>query len=149
VTCHDGWRCSASDAYLKPVLDRPNLTVAVNSQVTQILFDGTRACGVAYVRDGSENTVRAQAEVILSGGTINSPQLLLLSGIGPAEQLRAHGIPVRADLPGVGANLQDHTMTPIVWATQDSSDLLQVARAARRPVYLERLRGGRLPLRQQ
>jgi choline dehydrogenase-like flavoprotein len=89
-----------SDAYLKPVLDRPNLTVAVNSQVTQILFDGTRAFGVAYVRDGSENKTWAQAEVILSGGTINSPQLLLLSPIGPAEQLRAHGIPVRMDLPG-------------------------------------------------
>jgi choline dehydrogenase len=78
---------------IRPVLDRPNLTVAVNSQATQILFDGTRASGVAYVRDGVANTARAQIEVILSGGTINSPQLLLLSGIGPAEQLRAPAFP--------------------------------------------------------
>jgi choline dehydrogenase len=141
VTCHDGWRCSVADAYLKPVLDRPNLTVSVNSQVTQILFDGTRASGVVYVRDGVTNTVQAQTEVILSGGTINSPQLLLLSGIGPAEQLRAHGIPVRVDLPGVGANLQDHTMTPIVWATQDSSDLLQLASPENLALWQER-RGG-------
>jgi choline dehydrogenase len=141
VTCHDGWRCSASDAYLKPVLDRPNLTVAVNSQVTRILFDGTRACGVAYLHDGGERTVRAQAEVILSGGTINSPQLLLLSGIGPAHQLREHDIPVRVDLPGVGANLQDHPLTPIVWAMQDSSDLLEMATPENMALWQER-RGG-------
>jgi choline dehydrogenase len=141
VTCHDGWRCSASDAYLKPVLDRANLTVAVNSQVTQILFDGGRASGVTYLRDGNRNTARAQAEVILSGGAINSPQLLLLSGIGPAEQLHTHGIPVRVDLPGVGANLQDHTMTPIVWATKDSSDLLQLASPENMALWQNR-RGG-------
>jgi choline dehydrogenase len=127
VTCHEGRRCSAADAYLKPVMDRPNLTVAVNSQVTEILFDGSRATGVAYVRDGVGAKVRARTEVTLSGGTINSPQLLLLSGIGPAQQLRSHGIPVRVDLPGVGENLQDHTMTPIVWGTKDSTDLLELA----------------------
>jgi choline dehydrogenase len=109
--------------------------------VTQILFDGTRASGVAYVRDGVADTARAQTEVILSGGTINSAQLLLLSGIGPAEQLRAHGIPVRVDLPGVGANLQDHTMTPIVWATKDSTDLLELASPENMALWQER-RGG-------
>ena len=127
VTCHEGWRCSAADAYLKPAMDRPNLAVAVNSQVTEILFDGSRATGVTYVRGGVEAKVRAGTEVILSGGTINSPQLLLLSGIGPADELRSRGIPVRVDLPGVGENLQDHTMTPIVWASKGSSDLLQLA----------------------
>jgi len=126
VTCHQGWRWSAADAYLKPVHDRPNLTVRANSPATEILFDGQRACGVAYVHAGVEATARADAEVILSAGAINSPQLLMLSGIGPAQQLRAHDIAVKVDLPGVGANLNDHTMTPIVWATKDSTDLLQL-----------------------
>jgi choline dehydrogenase len=89
--------------------------------------DGNRATGVAYLDGGTEVTAYAGAEVILSGGTINSPQLLLLSGIGPADRLRALGIDVKADLPGVGENLHDHTMTPIVWATQDSTDLLEMA----------------------
>jgi choline dehydrogenase len=127
VTCHDGWRWSTADAYLKPVHDRPNLTVRANSPATEILFDGQRAHGVAYVHAGVETTARADAEVILSAGALNSPQLLMLSGIGPAQQLRAHDIAVKVDLPGVGANLNDHTMTPIVWATKDSTDLLQLA----------------------
>lgn len=127
VNCHNGWRWSSADGYLKPALDRPNLTVRVNAQATRILLDGTRATGVVYMHDGTEATAHAGAEVILSGGTINSPQLLLLSGIGPADQLRALGIDVKADLPGVGENLHDHTMTPVVWATQDSTDLLEMA----------------------
>jgi choline dehydrogenase len=128
VTCHNGWRCSTADAYLRPAIHRPNLTVWVNTQVTRILFDGTRATGVSYLREGdSPGSVRAEAEVILSGGTINSPQLLLLSGIGPATQLRDHGINVNVDLPGVGENLHDHTMTPLVWAMRGSKDLLEMA----------------------
>lgn len=127
VTCHDGWRWSTADGYLKPVLDRPNLTVRVNAHVTRVLFDGRRASGVAYLRDGIVSTALVDNEVILSGGAINSPQLLLLSGIGPADHLRSHDIPVQVDLPGVGANLHDHTMTPLVWATEDSSDLLELA----------------------
>jgi choline dehydrogenase len=127
VTCRDGWRWSTADAYLRPAHDRPNLTVRANALVTRILFDGQRACGVAYLHAGVETIARADSEVILSGGTINSPQLLLLSGIGPADQLRSHDIPVKVDLPGVGANLHDHTMTPIVWSTKDSTDLLQLA----------------------
>jgi choline dehydrogenase len=127
VTCHHGWRWSTADAYLKPVHDRPNLTVRANSPATRILLDGQRACGVAYVHAGVETAARADAEVILSAGAINSPQLLMLSGIGPAQQLRAHDIAVKVDLPGVGANLNDHTMTPIVWATKDSTDLLHLA----------------------
>jgi choline dehydrogenase len=127
VNCHKGWRWSGADGYLKPALDRANLTVRVNAHATRVVVDGNRATGVAYLHGGTEVTAYAGAEVILSGGTINSPQLLLLSGIGPADQLRALGIDVKADLPGVGENLHDHTMTPIVWATQDSTDLLEMA----------------------
>ena len=127
VTCHHGWRWSAADAYLKPVHDRTNLMVRANSTATRILFEGQRACGVAYVHAGVETAARADADVILSAGAINSPQLLMLSGIGPAQLLRAHDLAVKVDLPGVGANLNDHTMTPIVWATKDSTDLLQLA----------------------
>ena len=101
--------------------------VRANSPATRILFEGQRACGVAYVHAGVETAARADADVILSAGAINSPQLLMLSGIGPAQQLRAHNIAVKVDLPGVGANLNDHTQTPIVWATKDSTDLLQLA----------------------
>ena len=148
VTCHDGWRCSVADAYLKPVLDRPNLTVAVNSQVTQCpvrRHPGLRVWPMCVT--AARTSASAAPRSSSAAASINSPQLLLFSGIGPAEQLRAHGIPVRVDVPGVGANLQDHTMIPIVWATQDSSDLLAagqprehgtLAGAARRPVYLER-----------
>ena len=127
VTCQDGWRWSAADAYLKPVHDRPNLTVRANSRATRILLNGQRACGVAYVHAGVETAAHADAEVILSAGAINSPQLLMLSGIGPAQLLRAHDLAVKVDLPGVGANLNDHTQTPIVWATKYSTDLLQLA----------------------
>jgi choline dehydrogenase len=127
VNCHDGWRWSGADGYLKPALDRPNLTVLVNAHTTRIVLEGNRATGVVYLQNGTESTAHAGAEVILSGGTINSPQLLLLSGVGPADQLRALGIDVKADLPGVGENLHDHTMTPIVWATRDSTDLLEMA----------------------
>lgn len=135
------WIDTAVEWGLPRTDDRPNLTVAVNSQASRILFDGGRATGVAYMRDGVEVHVRADAEVIVSGGAINSPQLLLLSGIGPAEQLRSQGIPVQVNLPGVGANLQDHVMTPIVWATKDSSDLLQLASPENLAVWQER-RGG-------
>lgn len=108
VTQKRGARHSAADAYLKPALARPNLTVRTGAHATQVLFAGTRAVGVAYLRDGHAEEARAGREVILCGGTVNSPQLLLLSGVGPAEQLRALGIRVVADLPGVGENLQDH-----------------------------------------
>jgi choline dehydrogenase len=126
VTCHGGWRWSAADGYLKPVSDRPNLDVQVSSRVTRVLVDGTRATGVEYLYDGSVRAVHAEAEVILSGGAINSPQLLLLSGVGPAEQLRAHNIGIELDLPGVGENLHDHTFTPMIWAAQNTTDLLQM-----------------------
>ena len=109
VTQKDGQRCSSARAYLHPIRQRPNLTIATNALVSRILFEGKRAVGVAYL-DGSGQAVavRAAREVVLAGGAINSPQLLLLSGVGPRAELEKHGIPVVHELPGVGQNLQDH-----------------------------------------
>ena len=108
VTQRDGARCSAAAAYLAPARDRPNLHVATGAQVQRIVIEHGRATGVEYRRRGRIHRAIAEAEVLLSGGAINSPQLLMLSGIGPAAELGRHGITVTADLPGVGANLQDH-----------------------------------------
>ena len=108
VTQHRGRRWSAADAYLRPALRRPNLTVTTGAQVTRVLFDGTRAVGVAYRRGAEEKIARCGREVILSGGAVNSPQLLLLSGVGPLDELARHRITPVHELPGVGLNLQDH-----------------------------------------
>lgn len=108
MTVHGGRRWSAASAYLKPAMGRPNLTVITHALASRILFKDRRAVGVAYRRDGVEHVATTRREVILSGGPINSPQLLKLSGIGPAAELRSHGIDVVHDLPGVGENLQDH-----------------------------------------
>jgi choline dehydrogenase-like flavoprotein len=108
VTQKNGRRCSAAGAYLAPALARPNLEVLTEAPATGLLLDGRKAVGVAYRRDGAGREVRARREVILSGGAFASPQLLLLSGIGPARELRHLGIDVVHDLPGVGKNLQDH-----------------------------------------
>ena len=104
----NGRRLSASRAYLHPVMDRPNLTVETRAFVTRVIFNRGRAVGIEYrSRSGLRRVVRA-GEVILAGGSINSPQLLELSGVGDAERLGALGIPVVAHAPGVGENLQDH-----------------------------------------
>ncbi len=108
LTIKNGKRCSAAVGYLVPALSRPNLKVEVKALTSRILFEGKKAVGVEYVQDGETKTVRANKEVILSGGAVNSPQTLLLSGIGSGEYLRKFGIDVVADLPGVGQNLQDH-----------------------------------------
>ncbi|HVT24634.1 MAG TPA: choline dehydrogenase [Rhizomicrobium sp.] len=108
LTIHEGRRWSAAAAYLKPVLDRPNLKIESNALVSRILFEGKRAAGVEFVQKKQTIQVRADREVILSGGAVNSPQTLLLSGIGPGETLKRFGIPVVSDLAGVGQNLQDH-----------------------------------------
>lgn len=110
VNQKQGKRHSAATAYLKPALNRPNLKVITQAQATRILFEGKRAVGVAYQQDGKAEQARATREVILAGGAINSPQLLLLSGIGPAEQLISLGIQVVHHLPGVGQNLHDHLL---------------------------------------
>ncbi len=103
-----GRRCSTARAYLRPAMARPNLTVATGALATRILFEGDRAVGVEYAQGRALVRAGAGGEVILSGGAINSPQLLMLSGIGPAAELARHGIAVLQDLPGVGGNLQDH-----------------------------------------
>lgn len=115
VTQKRGMRNSTADAYLRPALRRPNLVVLTDTLVQRVLFDGKKASGVACVREGHEEEFQACREVILCAGAINSPQLLLLSGIGPAEQLQAHGISVLEPLPGVGENLQDHLLVPVCY----------------------------------
>jgi 4-pyridoxate dehydrogenase len=109
VTIRKGRRCSAAVAYLRPALARPNLRIAVGANVNRVLLDGHRAVGVEYI-SGSGGTVQAYAtrEVILAGGSINSPQLLMLSGVGDPAELQNHGVETKVSLPGVGKNLQDH-----------------------------------------
>ncbi len=107
MTVHAGRRWSAANAYLRPAMARANLVVLTHARATAVTFDGNRATGVRYARHGETRLARAR-EVVLAGGPIASPQLLLLSGVGPAAQLAEHGIAARHDLPGVGENLQDH-----------------------------------------
>ena len=117
LTTRNGRRCSAAVAYLKPIKKiRSNLRIITNALAAQVTFDGKRATGVTY-RDasGREQTIRASREVILSGGALNSPQLLMLSGIGEAAHLQEHGIEPLVDLPGVGQNLQDHLQARLVY----------------------------------
>ncbi|MGD0192733.1 MAG: choline dehydrogenase [Rhizomicrobium sp.] len=108
LTIRDGRRWSAAKAYLHPALQRPNLTVQSLAHVTRVLFEGNRAVGIEYVQKKETVTVRASREVVLCGGAVNTPQVLMLSGIGDADVLTRFEIPVRADLKGVGKNLQDH-----------------------------------------
>ena len=115
VTQKNGRRHSAAVAYLHPALKRDNLTAIPFAQVLKIDFEGKRCCGLTYDHEGTTKTVRVNREVILCAGTINSPQLLMLSGIGAEESLRQLGIPVIQNLPGVGQNLQDHILVPHVF----------------------------------
>lgn len=115
MSIRDGRRASAANAYLRPALRRPNLTVRTGALVEAITFDGDRATGVRGRHRGEAFSVRARSEVILAGGVINSPQLLMLSGIGPAAHLAEMGIETRLDLPGVGQNLQDHPSVIVMY----------------------------------
>ena len=126
-----GRRASTARAYLRPVLGRPNLNVVTGALVTKVRIDNGKATGIEY--RCADGTVDAQAarEVILSGGAFNSPQLLMLSGIGPADELRAHGIEVRVDSPGVGRNLSEHARVPVEFATRGSISFLNELRADR------------------
>jgi choline dehydrogenase-like flavoprotein len=118
VTHRNGERCSAAKGYITPHLGRSNLQVTLNAPSAQLLFDGSRAVGVAYFQGNTPHEVRARREVIVSGGAFGSPQLLMLSGIGPAAELQRLGITVRHDLPGVGRNLQDHIDHVQSWRTR-------------------------------
>ena len=111
----DGYRASGATAFLQPALDRPNLTLITGAQVTRILIREGRAVGVEYKLKGQTKQLWVENEVILSAGALNSPKLLMLSGIGPAQHLQEMGIPMQVDLPGVGKNLQDHVQLPIIF----------------------------------
>ena len=113
TTTRNGRRCSTAVGYLRPAMRRANLRVVTQALTETILFDGRRATGVTFRREGRVGTVRAAREVILCGGAVNSPQLLMLSGIGPQSHLAELGIPVVQHLPGVGQSLQDHYSAPI------------------------------------
>jgi choline dehydrogenase len=123
VTQKNGRRWSAASAYLHPAAARENLTIVTKAQATRVLIENGRAVGVEYARGRRRHTARASQEVVLAAGAINSPQFLLLSGIGPAEELRARGVSVVHDLPGVGKNLQDHLNVNIVQRAKRGSAL--------------------------
>ena len=110
IDVKDGKRCGARVAYLEPALSRPNVTAYTHCLATRLVFDGKRCVGVEYLQDGETKIVLAEREVIVSAGAIQTPKLLMLSGIGGAEQLEQHGIPVLVDLPGVGENFHDHPL---------------------------------------
>jgi choline dehydrogenase len=118
LTIRDGRRDSAATAYLRPVIGAGNLRVLTGAHVQRLLLEGTRCVGVEWERDGRLASARADAEVVVSAGAIESPALLLRSGIGPAAELRELGIDITADLPGVGRNLHDHLLTPSIWAAE-------------------------------
>jgi len=118
----EGKRASSAVAFLDPVRDRPNLTIQTDSPVSRVLIENNRAVGVEYVQNGETKTARAGKEVIVSAGAFFSPALLMRSGIGPAAHLQEHGIPVVADLPGVGQNLQDHLQLPVVYFPREPMD---------------------------
>lgn len=126
-----GRRASTAAAYLRPARKRPNLTVLSHAQATRVTIDGTRATGVEYVRRGQLDAVGARKEVILSGGAYNSPQLLMLSGIGPAGHLTKHGIPVRVDAPGVGRDLAEHPLVYMSYAAREPNTFLHALRSDR------------------
>ncbi|HEX8050705.1 MAG TPA: GMC family oxidoreductase N-terminal domain-containing protein [Solirubrobacterales bacterium] len=143
VTQRNGKRWSAADAYLRPALGRPNLEVVTGALVSGLEIEGGVARGVRYSRGrgGGEQLARAGREVILSAGAIASPQLLLLSGVGPADQLRGVGVPVVHDLPGVGENLQDHPYVSCVWDVPGGGSLLDAEKPKALLEYLLRRTG--------
>ena len=118
VSCHKGRRWSTAEAFLGPDAQaRPNLTIRTGAHATEVLFDGNRAIGVAFLAAGIVERAWADAEVVLSLGAIGSPQLLMLSGIGPTDHLTELGIRARVELPAVGGNLHDHPVVPMLWRT--------------------------------
>jgi len=115
LTVKNGQRCSAAVAYLHPAMRRANLRVETRALTTRVVFEGKKAVGVEFLQGGERKVATAAREVILCGGAVNSPQLLQLSGVGPAALLAEHGVPVTADLAGVGENLQDHYVILATW----------------------------------
>lgn len=122
----DGQRHSAAAAYLQPILDRPNLTVVTGAEVTKILIKKGRAVGINYSHNGKSKEVKTSGEVLICAGALLTPKLLMLSGIGPKDQLAVHDIPVVVDLPGVGQNLQDHLQLPVVYRSKVEQPLPEI-----------------------
>jgi choline dehydrogenase len=118
TTTADWKRANSAVAYLKPAVQRPNVTLKLNAFVTRLLFDGTRAVGVEYAQDGQLHQVRATTEVIVSAGALSSPKILMLSGVGPAADLKKFDIPVVVDLPGVGQNYNDHLLARLCFSSR-------------------------------
>ncbi|CAM3424144.1 GMC family oxidoreductase [Isoptericola cucumis] len=140
VSQHGGSRFSTADAYLKPARKRANLTVVTDAQATRVVFDGRTATGVEYVQRGVTRTAHARREVVLSGGAVNTPQLLLLSGIGDHDELADLGIPVVAHSPEVGKNLRDHLMAVLAIEADDGT-LFGAEKPRQLVQYLARKRG--------
>ncbi|MEA2386766.1 MAG: choline dehydrogenase [Thermoleophilaceae bacterium] len=141
VTQRNGMRCSTAAAFLHPAAERPNLTVETRMHVHRVMLDGTRAVGVAGEQNGAPVEVRAEREVLLCAGSYNSPQLLLLSGIGPAEELAMREIEPVLDLPGVGRNLQDHVQIGGIWTTEEPVSLILGAEPEYQQAFAERGEG--------
>ncbi len=148
VTVRGRRRSSAAVAYLRPAMARPNLRVETGALTERVTFEGRRATGVGYRQHGQLRQARARAEVILAGGSINSPQLLQLSGVGPGALLAAHGIPVVADLAGVGENLQDHLGGRITYRARHANTYNEISHSWLRQAWagLEYVLGATGPL---
>ncbi|MET0234161.1 MAG: GMC family oxidoreductase N-terminal domain-containing protein [Kibdelosporangium sp.] len=131
VTCHNGRRWSTADAYLRPAMTRPNLTVRTHAHATKVVVESGRAVGLTYLHESELKTTYVDGEIVLSGGAVNSPQLLMLSGIGPAGHLREHGIDVVAGIDEVGENLHDHPAAGVIWTTRGTTDLVDYANPRR------------------
>jgi 4-pyridoxate dehydrogenase len=131
MSIRDGRRCSAAVAYLRPAMRRGNVRVTVKALATRVVIERGRAVGVEYRRGGRAHVAHAAREVLLAGGVINSPQLLMLSGIGAPDHLRAHGIDVRVPLAGVGANLQDHASAIVMYRRREPGPFHRMMRADR------------------
>jgi choline dehydrogenase len=148
LNTRNGWRASTATAYLNPARRRANLRVETGAQATGITFDGQRASGVAYVQRGEAKRARARREVLLAAGALQTPQLMMLSGVGPAAHLAQHGIPVRVDAPGVGGNLQDHLQLRLIYQCAKpittNDDLNSFWRSAKIGLQWLLLRGGPL-----
>jgi choline dehydrogenase len=148
-TLENGWRMSTATAFLTPdVTRRPNLTVETSAYARQVLIEGGRAAGIEYelgTGPVTTKTARARKEVILCAGAINSPQLLMLSGIGPAQQLKSNGIPVVSDLPGVGTNFQDHIVGFVAYAYKGAPSLPSADGSIEAALFMKTREGLKLP----
>jgi choline dehydrogenase len=136
LNVRNGWRCSTAGGYLKPNLKRKNLELMTHTFVRRILFEGRRAVGVEVERGGSVKRIGARREVIVSGGSINSPMLLMNSGVGPAAELNEVGIEVRHDLPDVGKNLQDHVQARFTFLTRQPGTLNEILTSTRQQALM-------------